>query len=96
MASNTAFNMLRVDLGFATGAVPAGVRKLMHMKLDAAMFRLAQAGIYIDETSPDDLDLLVMYSGWLYRCRDKQQEKPLALRDAIRNRQAAQNVGSAT
>ena len=96
MASNIAFTMLRVDLGFATGSVPAGVKKLMEMKLDAAAARLADAGIIVNEANPNDLDLLVMYAGWLYRCRNTQVEQPLALRSALRNRQAAINLGGAT
>lgn len=96
MASNTAFALLRTDLGYASGSVPAGVRKLMRLKLDAAASRLAAAGIPVDESNPDDLDLLVMYAGWLYRCRNTQVEQPRALRHALRNRQAALQLGGAS
>ena len=89
MASETAFNMLCTDLGFLPASVPESVGDLLKLKLDAAAAELSDAGIAVDETVPQDLELLVLYAAWLYRGRVQQSAKPWQLQRLIRNRQAA-------
>lgn len=89
MPSDTAFALLRTDLGFPPGSVPAPVRRLMQQKLEAAQRRLAAWGVAVDESRPEDLDLLVMTAAWLYRGRAGQTEPPLMLRSALHDRQVS-------
>lgn len=93
MASETAYNMLLTDLGYLAENVTDDQKTLLQGKLASAAAELAGAGIEIDDTKPQDLDLLSMYAAWLWRSRVQQQAQPLMLQRLLRNRQASQIVG---
>lgn len=95
MPATAAYNLLRTDLGLPADGVPADVEALLDNMLSAARSELSDAGISVDETVPQDLQLLVMYAAWLYRGRIQQTAKPLMLQRLLRNRQAALNTEAA-
>lgn len=96
MASETAYNMLLTDLGYLAKNMTTDQQALLQGKLATAAAELAAAGIVIDETQLQDLDLLSMYAAWLWRSRVQQQAQPLMLQRLLRNRQASQIAGGST
>ena len=94
MASPAAVALTYADLGFTPSTVPQATAELVANKIDAAAVELADAGIAVDESSPRDMELLVMYAAWLYRGRIRQTDKPLMLQRLLRNRQASTEASS--
>lgn len=92
MASEIALTMLRADLGCISGTLPQAMHDLLGQKLDAARQMITRRGLTIDESMPDDLDLLVSVAGWLYRHREDGAEMSKMAKQEIRDRQ----VGRAT
>ena len=90
-----AYNLLCADVGLAPASVPDGVRDLLTADLEAARFRLAEAGIPVTADDPDAGQTLVMFAAWLYRGRVADRPMPMMLRQAIRDRQVADATGGA-
>lgn len=79
---NTALPLLRSDLQNPPQATDA---YLTHL-LSVAESRISDEGVRLTG-SVDDLNLVVMYASWLYRCRNKEDSPmPRMLRWALNNR----------
>lgn len=81
--------MLCTDLGLLPENLDDRLEALLQAKLNAADRALRDAGLKLNTSNLDDLDLLVSYASWLYRGRVKQQDKPLMLQRMLNNRQVS-------
>lgn len=81
--------MLKVDLGISTDTY----NNRLGQYIDYAAEEITREGIVLDETAPNDLNLIVMYSAWLWRKRDSGDGMPRMLRYALNNKLIAQKLG---
>lgn len=81
--------MLKVDLGISTDAYD----NRFSQYIDYAVEEITREGITLDASAPNDLNLIAMYSAWLWRKRDSGDGMPRMLRYALNNKLLAQKLG---
>lgn len=81
--------MLKVDLGISTEAYD----NRLGQYIDYAVEEITREGIVLDVSKPNDLNLIAMYSAWLWRKRDSGDGMPRMLRYALNNKLIAQKLG---
>lgn len=81
--------MLKVDLGISTDAYD----NRFSQYIDYAVEEITREGITLDASAPNDLNLIAMYSAWLWRKRDSGDGMPRMLRYALNNKLIAQKLG---
>ena len=81
--------MLKVDLGISTDAYD----NRFSQYIDYAVEEITREGITLDASAPNDLNLIAMYSAWLWRKRDTGYGMPRMLRYALNNKLIAQKLG---
>lgn len=81
--------MLKVDLGISTDAY----NNRLGQYIDYAVEEITREGIVLDVSKPNDLNLIAMYSAWLWRKRDSGDGMPRMLRYALNNKLIAQKLG---
>ena len=81
--------MLKVDLGISTEAYD----NRLGQYIDYAVEEITREGIVLDVSKPNDLNLIAMYSAWLWRKRDSGDGMPRMLRYALNNKLISQKLG---
>ena len=81
--------MLKVDLGISTEAYD----NRHGQYIDYAVEEITREGIVLDVSKPNDLNLIAMYSAWLWRKRDSGDGMPRMLRYALNNKLISQKLG---
>lgn len=79
---------LKLDLGITTTAYDERLTQV----LAAAQAAIVEAGGAIDENSPEDLQLVVMYAEWNWRARDDMHGMPRMVELALHSN-ILKNVG---
>lgn len=74
--------MLKVDLGIMTDVYDTRLTQY----LEYAKSRIEEEGANVCAGSADDMQLIVMYAGWLWRRRDTGDGMPRMLRYALNNK----------
>ena len=75
-------DMLRTDLGITTNKYDVRLYKL----IESAQKMIETEGITIDDTDPQDQQLVVSYAAWMWRRRDTMEGMPRMLRWQLNNR----------
>ena len=88
MDSGVILEMLKVDLGMVTTAYDERLSAI----INAAMGAIATEGITLDAARVDDMQLVTMYSAWLWRRRDSMDAMPRMLRWSLNNRLFSQKA----
>ena len=81
---------LKTDLGISAAVYD----DRLCSRLDTAMERISAEGVTLADTT-GDRDLVLMYAGWLWRCRVEQAPMGRMLRLALNNRVFGQKAGEA-
>lgn len=74
--------MLKVDLGITTTAYDTRLTQY----LNSAKEMIGTEGITLNQTDPEDAQLLLMYAAWMWRKRDNGEAMPRMLRWTLNNR----------
>lgn len=74
--------MLKVDLGIVTSAYDTRLTQY----ISYAKQSIKEEGATLDLSSVADMQLVVMYAGWLWRRRDAGEGMPRMLRYALNNK----------
>lgn len=74
--------MLKVDLGIVTSAYDTRLTQY----ISYAKQSIKEEGAVLDLSSVADMQLVVMYAGWLWRRRDTGEGMPRMLRYALNNK----------
>lgn len=88
MDSGVILQMLKLDIGMVTTAYDARLLAIIR----AAIAAIQTEGITLDPERADDVQLVVMYSAWLWRRRDSMDGMPRMLRWALNNRLFSQKA----
>lgn len=91
MESGAILEMLKLDIGMVTTAYDARLLAI----IDAAKGAIQTEGIVLDPSRVDDMQLVIMYSAWLWRRRDSMDAMPRMLRWALNNRLFSQKASEA-
>ena len=75
-------DMLRTDLGITTNKYDVRLYKL----IESAQKMIETEGITIDDTDPQDQQIVVSYAAWMWRRRDTGEGMPRMVRYALNNR----------
>lgn len=81
--------MLKVDLGITTDAYD----ERLNQYLASAKSMISREGVFLDETAPEDMQIIVMYAAWLWRRRDAGESMPRMIRWALNNRVFGEKMG---
>lgn len=81
--------MLKVDLGITTDAYD----ERLNQYLASAKSMIGREGVFLDETAPEDMQIIVMYAAWLWRRRDAGEGMPRMIRWALNNRVFGEKMG---
>lgn len=81
-------DMLRTDLGITTNKYDVRLYKL----IESAQKMIETEGITIDDTDPQDQQLVVSYAAWMWRRRDTMEGIPRMLRWQLNNRLMSQKM----
>ena len=81
-------DMLRTDLGITTNKYD--VR--LYQYIESAQKMSKTEGITIDDTDPQDQQLVVSYAAWMWRRRDTMEGMPRMLRWQLNNRLMSQKM----
>ena len=81
--------MLKVDLGITTDAYD----ERLNQYLASAKSMISREGVFLDETAPEDMQIIVMYAAWLWRRRDAGEGMPRMIRWALNNRVFGEKMG---
>lgn len=81
--------MLKVDLGITTDAYD----ERLNQYLESAKSMISREGVFLDETAPEDMQIIVMYAAWLWRRRDTGEGMPRMIRWALNNRVFGEKMG---
>lgn len=73
---------LKVDLGIVGTGYDARLGQIIKSAKEA----IAREGAVLDLTQFEDSQIVVMYSGWLWRRRDNMEGMPRMLRWALNNK----------
>ena len=83
MTKAEVLGMLKVDLGFTGSAYNERLEAL----IDSAVSMMEREGVSsVDFDSTEDVQLVIMYTGWLWRKRYNYEPMPRMLRWALNNR----------
>lgn len=83
MNEATMLEMLRIDLGITTTKYDARLKKL----LESAKTEIEREGVTLSPSdSVSDANLVIQYTGWLWRKRDTGEGMPRMIRWQINNR----------
>lgn len=75
--------MLKIDLGITATVYDTRLTQI----LTAAKAEIVAAGAStLDESAPQDAQLIVMYAAWMWRKRDEQAGMPRMVQYALNNR----------
>ena len=74
--------MLKVDLGITTTAYDTRLTQY----LNSAKENIGTEGITLNQTDPEDVQLILMYAAWMWRKRDNGEAMPRMLRWTLNNR----------
>lgn len=74
--------MLKVDLGITTTAYDTRLTQY----LNSAKEMIGTEGITLNQTDPEDVQLILMYAAWMWRKRDNGEAMPRMLRWTLNNR----------
>ena len=74
--------MLKVDLGITTTAYDTRLTQY----LNSAKEMIETEGITLNQTDPEDVQLILMYAAWMWRKRDNGEAMPRMLRWTLNNR----------
>lgn len=74
--------MLKVDLGITTTAYDTRLTQY----LNSAKEMIGTEGITLNQTDPEDAQLILMYAAWMWRKRDNGEAMPRMLRWTLNNR----------
>lgn len=88
MDSGVILQMLKLDIGMVTTAYDARLLAIIR----AAIAAIQTEGITLDPEREDDMQLVIMYSAWLWRRRDSMDGMPRMLRWALNNRLFSQKA----
>lgn len=88
MDSGVILQMLKLDIGMVTTAYDARLLAIIR----AAIAAIQTEGITLDPEREDDMQLVIMYSAWLWRRRDSMDAMPRMLRWALNNRLFSQKA----
>ena len=88
MNENTMLEMLKIDLGITTTAYDSRLRQFLTSASEAIRIE----GITLDSDETSDMNLVVMYAGWLWRKRDTAEGMPRMLRWQLNNRLFSEKV----
>lgn len=75
--------MLKIDLGFTDTKYD---ERLNHIIDSAESFIVREGASPVDYTSMEDVQIVIMYAGWLWRRRLNPEPMPRSLRWALNNR----------
>jgi len=81
-------DMLRTDLGITTNKYDVRLYKL----IESAQKMIETEGITIDDTDPQDQQIVVSYAAWIWRRRDTMEGMPRMLRWQLNNRLMSQKM----
>lgn len=81
-------DMLRTDLGITTNKYD--VR--LYQYIESAQKMIETEGITVDDTDPQDQQLVVSYAAWMWRRRDTMEGMPRMLRWQLNNRLMSQKM----
>ena len=81
-------DMLRTDLGITTNKYDVRLNKL----IESAQKMIETEGITIDDTDPQDQQIVVSYAAWMWRRRDTMEGMPRMLRWQLNNRLMSQKM----
>ena len=81
-------DMLRTDLGITTNKYDVRLYKL----IESAQKMIETEGITIDDTDPQDQQIVVSYAAWMWRRRDTMEGMPRMLRWQLNNRLMSQQM----
>ena len=81
-------DMLRTDLGITTNKYD--VR--LYQYIEFAQKMIETEGITIDDTDPQDQQIVVSYAAWMWRRRDTMEGMPRMLRWQLNNRLMSQKM----
>ena len=81
-------DMLRTDLGITTNKYDIRLYKL----IESAQKMIETEGITIDDTDPQDQQIVVSYAAWMWRRRDTMEGMPRMLRWQLNNRLMSQKM----
>lgn len=81
-------DMLRTDLGITTNKYD--VR--LYQYIESAQKMIKTEGITIDDTDPQDQQIVVSYAAWMWRRRDTMEGMPRMLRWQLNNRLMSQKM----
>lgn len=81
-------DMLRTDLGITTNKYD--VR--LYQYIESAQKMIETEGITIDDTDPQDQQIVVSYAAWMWRRRDTMEGMPRMLRWQLNNRLMSQKM----
>lgn len=88
MDSGVILQMLKLDIGMVTAAYDQRLLAIIR----AAIAAIQTEGITLDPEREDDMQLVIMYSAWLWRRRDSMDGMPRMLRWALNNRLFSQKA----
>lgn len=75
-------SMLKIDLGITTTAYDERLTAV----IKAAKALIRREGAFLDDNSPEDMQLIIMTASWLWRRRDTGEGMPRMIRYALNNR----------
>lgn len=75
-------SLLKIDLGIVSEAYDSRLKSV----IQAAAKFITTEGVTLDYTALDDVQLVVMYAGWMWRKRETGDGMPRMLRWALNNR----------
>lgn len=84
---------LKIDLGVTATAYDSRLAQI----IEAAKAEIVAAGAQtLDETAPQDAQLIIMYAAWMWRRRDEQVGMPRMVQYALNNRVFAEKMRAGT
>lgn len=81
-ALNTCLDLVKIDLGITTPAYDARLLQV----LESSVRAITDEGIDLDLNDALDIQLLVMYSAWIWNRRRTGEGMPRMVRYALNNR----------
>ena len=83
--------MIKIDLGIVGDAY----NQRLEQYITTACAKIAEEGVVLDFSMPEDLQLIVTYAAWMWRRRDDMSAMPRMIRYALNNRLFSQKMREA-